>query len=38
MMPNEHSLRELVVTWSAADIPNQHGRIAVVTGANGGLG
>jgi len=26
------------MTWSAADIPNQSGRIAVVTGANGGLG
>jgi len=26
------------VSWSAADIPNQHGRIAVVTGASGGLG
>jgi len=26
------------VAWSAADIPGQHGRIAVVTGANGGLG
>jgi NAD(P)-dependent dehydrogenase (short-subunit alcohol dehydrogenase family) len=26
------------VAWSAADIPDQHGRIAVVTGANGGLG
>jgi NAD(P)-dependent dehydrogenase (short-subunit alcohol dehydrogenase family) len=24
--------------WSAADIPGQHGRTAVVTGANGGLG
>jgi NAD(P)-dependent dehydrogenase (short-subunit alcohol dehydrogenase family) len=24
--------------WSTADIPDQHGRIAVVTGANGGLG
>ena len=24
--------------WNAADIPDQHGRIAVVTGANGGLG
>ncbi len=24
--------------WSAADIPDQHGRAAVVTGANGGLG
>jgi NAD(P)-dependent dehydrogenase (short-subunit alcohol dehydrogenase family) len=27
-----------MVAWSAADIPDQHGRIAVVTGANGGLG
>ena len=26
------------MTWSAADIPDQRGRIAVVTGANGGLG
>src|ERR1700748_3485795 len=26
------------MSWSAADIPAQHGRIAVVTGANGGLG
>jgi NAD(P)-dependent dehydrogenase (short-subunit alcohol dehydrogenase family) len=26
------------MSWSARDIPNQHGRIAVVTGANGGLG
>ena len=24
--------------WTVADIPDQHGRIAVVTGANGGLG
>ncbi len=24
--------------WNAADIPGQHGRTAVVTGANGGLG
>lgn len=24
--------------WSAADIPDLHGRVAVVTGANGGLG
>jgi NAD(P)-dependent dehydrogenase (short-subunit alcohol dehydrogenase family) len=24
--------------WSAADIPDQHGRIAVVTGANSGIG
>jgi NAD(P)-dependent dehydrogenase (short-subunit alcohol dehydrogenase family) len=24
--------------WSAADIPDQNGRVAVVTGANGGLG
>jgi NAD(P)-dependent dehydrogenase (short-subunit alcohol dehydrogenase family) len=26
------------VSWNTADIPNQHGRVAVVTGANGGLG
>ena len=26
------------MTWTAADIPDQHGRTAVVTGANGGLG
>jgi len=26
------------VGWNAADIPSQHGRTAVVTGANGGLG
>jgi len=26
------------MTWSVADIPDLHGRVAVVTGANGGLG
>ena len=26
------------MSWSAADIPGPHGRVAVVTGANGGLG
>jgi NAD(P)-dependent dehydrogenase (short-subunit alcohol dehydrogenase family) len=26
------------MTWSATDIPDQKGRVAVVTGANGGLG
>jgi NAD(P)-dependent dehydrogenase (short-subunit alcohol dehydrogenase family) len=26
------------MAWTAADIPDQHGRVAVVTGANGGLG
>jgi NAD(P)-dependent dehydrogenase (short-subunit alcohol dehydrogenase family) len=26
------------VSWSTADVPDQHGRTAVVTGANGGLG
>ncbi len=26
------------MSWSAADIPDQSGRLAVVTGANGGLG
>jgi len=24
--------------WTAADMPDQTGRVAVVTGANGGLG
>jgi NAD(P)-dependent dehydrogenase (short-subunit alcohol dehydrogenase family) len=33
---NVHS--EVEMTWTAADIPDQHGRTAVVTGANGGLG
>ncbi len=26
------------MSWNTADIPDQHGRVAVVTGANGGLG
>ena len=26
------------MSWSTADIPNLDGRVAVVTGANGGLG
>ena len=26
------------MSWSAADIPNQQGRIALITGANSGLG
>ncbi len=26
------------MAWSTSDIPDQHGRVAVVTGANGGLG
>jgi NAD(P)-dependent dehydrogenase (short-subunit alcohol dehydrogenase family) len=26
------------MAWTTADIPDQSGRIAVVTGANGGLG
>ncbi|GAA2595296.1 oxidoreductase [Winogradskya consettensis] len=26
------------MAWSVADVPGQHGRVAVVTGANGGLG
>ncbi len=26
------------MSWTAADIPKQEGRVAVVTGANGGLG
>jgi len=24
--------------WTAADIPDQHGRVGVVTGANSGIG
>lgn len=28
----------MVHRWSAADIPEQHGRIAVITGANSGIG
>mgnify|MGYP001813304484 CR=1 FL=1 len=31
---NVHS----VMTWTANDIPDLSGRVAVVTGANGGLG
>jgi NAD(P)-dependent dehydrogenase (short-subunit alcohol dehydrogenase family) len=27
-----------IMSWNAADIPDQRGRVAVVTGANGGLG
>src|SRR3954453_2410734 len=30
--------RERPVSWTTADIPDQSGRTAVVTGANGGLG
>src|SRR5215470_9945034 len=29
---------ERIMSWSAANITGQHGRTAVVTGANGGLG
>ena len=37
--PNERSLEASDrVSWSVADIPDQSGRTAVVTGANGGLG
>jgi NAD(P)-dependent dehydrogenase (short-subunit alcohol dehydrogenase family) len=37
---NDHSApsEEHTMSWSAADIPDQSGRVAVVTGANGGLG
>lgn len=31
-------MRELLMGWTANDIPDQTGRIAMVTGANGGLG
>ena len=26
------------MSWSEADVPDQHGRVAVVTGGNAGLG
>jgi NAD(P)-dependent dehydrogenase (short-subunit alcohol dehydrogenase family) len=29
---------ERIMSWNTGDIPDQHGRTAVVTGANGGLG
>jgi NAD(P)-dependent dehydrogenase (short-subunit alcohol dehydrogenase family) len=40
---NEHSVIQfseetLAMSWTAADIPDQSGRVAVITGANGGLG
>ena len=35
---NEHSFGGYEMSWTAADIPDQTGRTAVVTGANGGLG
>src|SRR3972149_6579904 len=37
-MMDEHSSEGQLMTWSAGDIPDQTGRLAVVTGANGGLG
>src|SRR6201997_2051127 len=30
--------KEMSSTWSTADIPNQSGRVAIITGANTGLG
>jgi NAD(P)-dependent dehydrogenase (short-subunit alcohol dehydrogenase family) len=35
---NEHSFRGDRMAWTESDIPDQSGRIALVTGANGGLG
>ena len=35
---NDHSTRTNRMSWSATNIPDQTGRAAVVTGANGGLG
>jgi len=29
---------EMTHKWTAGDIPDQHGRVAVVTGANSGIG
>src|SRR4051794_12996815 len=35
---NIHSEGSEIVSWTTSDIPDQTGRVAVVTGANGGLG
>ena len=35
---NDHSFKGRYLSWSESDIPDQTGRVAVVTGANGGLG
>src|SRR5918999_6451354 len=35
---NVQSVKERTMAWTTADIPDQTGRTAVVTGANGGLG
>jgi NAD(P)-dependent dehydrogenase (short-subunit alcohol dehydrogenase family) len=35
---NIHSAKEPFMSWTTADIPDLSGRVAVVTGANGGLG
>src|SRR3546814_2212299 len=32
------AIRSMAMSWTTADIPDQAGRVAVVTGANGGLG
>src|SRR3546814_15390234 len=32
------TIRSMAMSWTTADIPDQAGRVAVVTGANGGLG
>src|SRR5438128_974272 len=37
--PHDHDYEGArFMSWSASDIPDQSGRLAVVTGANGGLG
>lgn len=38
MRPGRGGLASPAMTWNAADIPDQTGRLAVVTGANSGLG
>lgn len=35
---NIHFYRGVIVSWTAANIPDQTGKVALVTGGNGGLG
>lgn len=37
-MPSQHQSRGLTRRWTAADLPDQSGRVAVITGANTGIG
>jgi NAD(P)-dependent dehydrogenase (short-subunit alcohol dehydrogenase family) len=35
---NDHSFKDSMIAWTEKDIPDLSGRVALVTGANGGLG